>query len=185
MSWTGVTIQYSPVSPLGHTSCIARLLGLGYRKHGTGLTSDFWSSTIYDHNLLDIQEHNATFHGSVPIRQPNMAGIENAGIVTSTTTKLPGPPSHYFPTVTTPFTYATSCGSQWLQLSPDASVESSRSVYVSEMYFNTNFLACQPGRKQAFSPGVCPSGYYMAGITEYNDGNGGSSRLWGAMCCGK
>jgi hypothetical protein len=51
--------------------------------------------------------------------------------------------------------------------------------------FGTDFRSCQPEEKFAFSPGVRPSNYYVAAITEFNDGKRGSSRYWGAMCCGK
>jgi hypothetical protein len=114
-----------------------------------------------------------------------MAGIDNAGITTRDTTNLRGQTLGQYPIVITPFEYATSCGSQWYQPWPDVETSGSQSQYFSVGPYGTYFTACQPDGKLAFSPGVCPSGYSMATITEYNDGKGGSSRLWGAMCCEK
>jgi hypothetical protein len=132
---------------------------------------------------------NATLHDSLSVLHHNMAGIDNAGLMTSFTSNLQGPSPGQFPVLTTPFKYAASCGSQWLQLSPSDAVESSRFLYFSFHYYATYFKACQPEPTKygpgTFSPGVCPSGYYIAAITEYNDGKGGSSRSLGGMCCGK
>jgi hypothetical protein len=99
-----------------------------------------------------------------------MSGVENAGIVTSSLQDLRGPYPGQYPTLTTPFQYATFCGKEWFQVSPNAVLPASRSEYFSIDFFGTYFRSCQPEGKSAFSPGVCPSNYYVAAVTEFNDG---------------
>jgi hypothetical protein len=133
-----------------------------------------------------IQNTSTAIHVSPPHRFYKMSGIDNAAVITSAVQDIRGPYSGQYPAITTPFQYPTTCGNEWYQVSPNALPAAARSEYFSiDAVFGTYWRSCQPEGKSAFSPGVCPSDYYVAAITEYHDIKGGSSRYWGAMCCGK
>jgi hypothetical protein len=115
----------------------------------------------------------------------NMSGIDNAGITTVSgqTDVLYSVSSSSHPTFTTPFTYASSCRSQWLQLQLDGIPRYSVSYY-STPDCGTFYDACQPSGRSTFSPGVYPEGYHIATITQFNLNSGlGLGQIWRGACC--
>jgi hypothetical protein len=109
-----------------------------------------------------------------------MADVDNVGITTIVNTPL-YPPTDPVP-LTTKFSYADSCGDQWLQLAPDSTRSN---VFFSLSEYGPYFIACQPSQTDTFSPGICPESHFLATITvaENSQTMGITSHSWEALCC--
>jgi hypothetical protein len=118
----------------------------------------------------------------LPRIKVTMNDINNAGITTITTSDITAV-GNALDSLTTISTYAPSCGSQWLQHSPDAPYPDYL-TYTSVSAFGTYWSACQPNGNSKFSPGVRPKDWIIATMTEYwQEDPRISSRVWAAWCC--
>jgi hypothetical protein len=131
-------------------------------------------------------------------QRPIMSDIDRVGIVIYSVTGSdlydrgfpPARDDITFPTVTTPHTFASSCGNHWVQHAPDHQVLSSTIVGGRSAGGGSAagkyFMECFPGSTNTFSLGVCPSGHDLATIVEHTKISGvGDDRLWEAYCCGR
>ncbi|KAF2829617.1 hypothetical protein CC86DRAFT_453235 [Ophiobolus disseminans] len=90
------------------------------------------------------------------------------------------------PPLLTVFTPGTDCRGRWLfyprssALTVYSTSPDSRDTTTDPLY-----LSCQPlSSASVYSPGVCPSGYTMAAVTQRNIKYGSNSlRYWDANCC--
>jgi hypothetical protein len=119
-----------------------------------------------------------------------MADIAEVGVTTQSVSDLDEAVFHRatwmtkFPAVLTPYTFASSCGRHWIQSSPD--VTRSSQTIEGGRAASSYFSRCFPQDTNTFSPGVCPSGYYLATITEFTRIAGTTDdRLWQGLCCGR
>jgi hypothetical protein len=118
-----------------------------------------------------------------------MAGIAEAGLTTLSIANVISVvyPSEFQPryaTVTTLYSIDTACERHWLQRYP-GSITSGANVYLGAAR-REYFYGCYSNSKNTFSPGVCPSNYYVAAITEFADIPGTvEERYWAAYCCGR
>jgi hypothetical protein len=129
---------------------------------------------------LAYQNKRETCH--LPRIKVTMNDINNAGITTIITSDIAAVGSALDP-LTTEHTYAPSCGSQWIQNSPEASYPGYLS-YFSTIGYNKYWSACQPNGRSMFSPGVRPKDWIIATMTEYQQEDPKiSSRVWAAFCC--
>lgn len=113
----------------------------------------------------------------------DMADIDSVGIQDEPMTFLRDLASKKRSPLTTKFTFAPECSEQWLQPWPDGPGTSSSSFFTAFMELDDDVTSCLPSATTEFSPGVCPSGKYLATISQYRDVAGGTSRLWYAACC--
>jgi hypothetical protein len=123
-----------------------------------------------------------------------MADIAEVGVTTQSVSDLDEAVFHRetwmttwmttFPAVLTPYTFASSCGRHWIQSSPD-DIRSSLTIEGGRAA-SSYFSRCFPQNTNTFSPGVYPSGYYLATITEFTRIVGAADdRLWQAYCCSR
>jgi hypothetical protein len=114
-----------------------------------------------------------------------MAGVGDAGL--STSSSLPSTVTSLLP-LTTTFTPPASCSPYWSQLWPESDGRLSRFIG------NDYPITCYPSSiRPTYSPGLCPSGYVMVTITEYQPSAGAArsssglddDRLWKASCCSR
>jgi hypothetical protein len=126
---------------------------------------------------------------TIPYSSITRAGIETASISYNITSHFAAPRG--LPALTTAFTYASSCIENYLQFYPEAtSILYSSYCYDAEgpgQNFGNNYLTCQAGKTEpTYSPGICPSGYTIATVTEWQSTPGATeSRLRKAACCSR